>query len=152
MKRINQMHHRTASFSRLRQRPGCGACLACEADLSGRQYKARASSGKLSSASANRSDARPHRYAKRCGRGALEHWSVGEQDLVFCGLGLEVFARPVINGETVLPKAARTAGITCRAVACVGGTMPRLNLGVANAGSPRRAATISLERRVVSKQ
>ena len=29
---------------------------------------------------------------------------------VFCGLGLELFARPVMNNETVLPKAAVTAG------------------------------------------
>ncbi len=61
---------------------------------------------------------------------------------VFCGLSLELSARTVINNETVLPKAARTAGIM----------LPRLNLGVASADCPRRAATISLERRVVSKQ
>lgn len=29
---------------------------------------------------------------------------------VFCGLVLELFARPVITNETVLPKAAVTAG------------------------------------------
>lgn len=29
---------------------------------------------------------------------------------VFCGLSLELFARPVMNNETVLPKAAVTAG------------------------------------------
>jgi hypothetical protein len=29
---------------------------------------------------------------------------------LFCGLSLELFARPVINNETVLPKAAVTAG------------------------------------------
>lgn len=61
---------------------------------------------------------------------------------VFCGLSLELFARPVINNETVLPKAAVTAGKMIFG----------LNLGVASVGSPRRAATISLERRVVSKQ
>jgi hypothetical protein len=61
---------------------------------------------------------------------------------VFYGLSLELSARTVINNETVLPKAARTAGIM----------LPRLNLGVASADCPRRAATISLERRVVSKQ
>ena len=64
------------------------------------------------------------------------------EKLVFCGLSLELFARPVINKETVLPKAAVTAGKI----------ILRSNLGVASAAPPRRAATISLERRVVSKQ
>jgi hypothetical protein len=61
---------------------------------------------------------------------------------VFCGLSLELLARTVINTETVLPKAARAAGKI----------LPRLNLGVVSVASPRGAATISLERRVVSKQ
>jgi hypothetical protein len=61
---------------------------------------------------------------------------------VFYGLSLDLSARTVINNETVLPKAVRTAGIM----------LPRLNSGVASADYPRRAATISLERRVVSKQ
>jgi hypothetical protein len=72
----------------------------------------------------------------------MEYWSVGKEARVFCGLSLELLARAVISYETVLPKAARTAGIM----------IPRLNLGVASADSPRCAATISLERRVVSKQ
>jgi hypothetical protein len=74
----------------------------------------------------------------------MEHWSTGvlEYKPDFCGLCLELFARTVINSETVLPKAAGTAWKL----------MPRLNVGVASAASPRRAATISLERRVVSKQ
>jgi hypothetical protein len=55
---------------------------------------------------------------------------------------LELFARPVMNNETVLPKAAVTAGKM----------ILRSNLGRGQRGSPRRAATISLERRVVSKQ
>ena len=42
---------------------------------------------------------------------------------VFCGLGLELFARPVIANETVLPKAAVTAGKM----------ILRLNLSVASA-------------------
>jgi hypothetical protein len=42
---------------------------------------------------------------------------------VFCGLSLELFARPVTNNETVLPKAAVTAGKI----------ILRLNLGVASA-------------------
>jgi hypothetical protein len=42
---------------------------------------------------------------------------------VFCGLSLELFARPVINNETVLPKAAVTAGKMILG----------LNLGVASA-------------------
>ena len=78
-----------------------------------------------------------------------KYWSVGvlhfrESHLVarnFCGLSLELFARPVMNNETVLPKAAVTAGKI----------ILRLNLGVASAAL-RDAATISLERRVVSKQ
>jgi hypothetical protein len=41
----------------------------------------------------------------------------------FCGLSLELFARPVMNNETVLPKAAVTAGKM----------ILRLNLGVASA-------------------
>jgi hypothetical protein len=58
----------------------------------------------------------------------------------FRGLSLELFAGSVMNNETVLPKAVKTAGLM----------MPRLNW--ASDASPRRAATISLERRVVSKQ
>src|ERR1700758_2045727 len=42
---------------------------------------------------------------------------------VFCGLILELFARPVITNETVLPKAAVTAGKM----------ILRLNLSVASA-------------------
>jgi hypothetical protein len=74
----------------------------------------------------------------------MEHWSIGglEYKPDFCGLSLELFARTVMNSETVLPKADGTAGKL----------MPRLNVGVASAASPRRAATISLERRVMSKQ
>ena len=60
---------------------------------------------------------------------------------VFCGLGLELFARPVITNETVLPKAAVTAG-----------TNTWIESERGQRGSPRRAATISLERSVVSKQ
>jgi hypothetical protein len=74
--------------------------------------------------------------------GVLECRRVVKQACVFYGLSLELSARTVINSETVLPKAVRTAGIM----------LPRLNLGVASADFPRRAATISLERRVVSKQ
>ena len=129
MKRTNQMQHGTPSPSRLRQRPVCGACLASsvakamkdkrEADLSGRQCRAQASSRRtsassvesLSSNSATRSD------------GVGEYWSVVIQKPVFCGLSLELCARPVINNKTVLPKAAVTAWKT----------KPRLNLGVASA-------------------
>jgi len=79
--------------------------------------------------------------------GVMECWSNGELEYcgaarVFCGLSLELYARPVMSSETVLPKAGVTAGII----------IPGLNLGVASAASPRCAATISLERRVVSKQ
>jgi len=42
---------------------------------------------------------------------------------IFCGLSLELSARPVMNSETVLPKAAVTAGKI----------ILRLNLGVASA-------------------
>jgi hypothetical protein len=89
------------------------------------------SSSSSSSTSANRSD------------GVMEYWSVGIQTSIhFCGLRLELFARSVMNSETVLPKAVKTAGLM----------NPRLNWGYASDASPRRAATISLERRVVSKQ
>jgi hypothetical protein len=131
MKRINQEQNRVPSFS------------------------------SSSSTSANRSD------------GVLEYWSVGIQTSenwaqskvaspysashiginnnrtsgssflpvrFFRGLSLELFAGSVMNNETVLPKAVKTAGLM----------MPRLNW--ASDASPRRAATISLERRVVSKQ
>jgi hypothetical protein len=55
---------------------------------------------------------------------------------------LELSARAVMNSETVLQKAVKTAGIM----------MPRSDLGPASDALSRRAATISLERRVVSKQ
>ena len=75
--------------------------------------------------------------------GVLEYWSVGIETCgVFRGLSLELFAGSVISSETVLPKAVETAGLI----------VPRLSLGFASDASPRRAATISLERRVVSKQ
>ena len=75
--------------------------------------------------------------------GALGYWSVGIQRYRhFCGLSLELFAGSVMSSETVLPKAVKAAGLM----------MPRLNWGYASDASPRRAATISLERRVVSKQ
>jgi|HubBroStandDraft_4_1064222.scaffolds.fasta_scaffold138223_2 hypothetical protein len=60
----------------------------------------------------------------------------------FCGLSLALSARAVNNNETVLPKAVKTAGLI----------MPRSDLGLAGDALSRRAATISLERRVVSKQ
>jgi hypothetical protein len=60
----------------------------------------------------------------------MELWSVGVVEqlsekwaCVFCGLSLELFARPVMNNETVLPKAAVTAGKM----------KLRLNLSVASA-------------------
>src|SRR5260370_28376469 len=75
--------------------------------------------------------------------GALEYWSVGIlRYRHFCGLSLELFAGSVMSSETVLPKAVKAAGLM----------MPRLNCGYASDASPRRAVTISLERRVVSKQ
>jgi hypothetical protein len=75
--------------------------------------------------------------------GALEYWSVGIQRCHdFCGLSLELSARAVNNNEAVLPKAVKTAGLM----------MPRSDLGLASDALSRRAATISLERRVVSKQ
>ena len=121
------------------------------------------SSSSSSSTSANRSD------------GVMEYWSVGIQTSenwaqskvaspysashiginnnrtsgssfltvrVFCGLSLELFAGSVMSNETVLPEAVKAAGLM----------MPRLNWGYASDASPRRAVTISLERRVVSKQ
>jgi hypothetical protein len=73
----------------------------------------------------------------------LEYWSVGIQRCHdFCGLSLELSARAVNNNEAVLPKAVKTAGLM----------MPRSDLGLASDALSRRAATISLERRVVSKQ
>jgi hypothetical protein len=75
-------------------------------------------------------------------RGVWEYWSDEIQKPVFCGLSLELSARTGTSSETVLPKAVRTAGIM----------IPGSNPGAASADFPRRAATISLERRVVSKQ
>ena len=90
-----------------------------------------ASFSSSTSTSANRSE------------GALEYWSVGIKAFGdFRALCLELFAGSVMSSETVLPKAVETAGMI----------MPRLNSGFASDASPRCAATISLERRVVSKQ
>jgi len=55
--------------------------------------------------------------------GEWEYWRDGIEKRPFCGLSLELFARPVINDETVLPKAAVTAGKI----------ILRLNLSVASA-------------------
>ena len=75
--------------------------------------------------------------------GVLEYWSVGVQRTHdFCGLSLELSARAVNNNEAALPKAVKTAGLM----------MPRSDLGLAIDALSRRVATISLERRVVSKQ
>ncbi len=154
MKRIDQMQNSVPSFSRLRKPRELAT------------YRPEASSGKLSSSSsssstsANRSD------------GVMEYWSVGLQTSEiwaqskvaspnsasciginnnrtsgssslpvrdFRGLSLELFARSVMNSETVLPKAVKTAGLNNAPIEW--GLRQR-----------RLAATISLERRVVSKQ
>jgi hypothetical protein len=136
MKRTNQMQKGSPSLAlssssfQLRQSLGVQRASFAKPTSSGWQQRAWASSDKRSWNSANRSD------------GVLEYRSFGKQTCVFCGLSLELLARAGISTKTVLPKAAKTAGIM----------MARLNLGVASADSPRRAVTISMERRVVSKQ
>ena len=91
----------------------------------------QATSGKLSSSS---SSSNPAHRSDGVGQDFFTR--------VFCGLSLELFARSVISSDTVLPKAVETAGKI----------KPQLDLGFASDATPRRAATISLERRVVSKQ
>jgi len=122
MKLTNQEDDIATSFFRLRRSSFCGARLAssfpkamadkCEID---REHKAKATADKLYSSSSSTSCA--------WSSGVLEYRSDGIEKPVFCGLGLELFARPVINNETVLPKAAVTAGKI----------ILRLNLGVASA-------------------
>jgi hypothetical protein len=102
MKLTNQMQDGTSSFSRLRSLTELPT------------GSVKASSGKLYSSSSNpatRSD------------GVWECWSNEIEKPVFCGLSLELSARPVMSNETVLPKAAVTAGKI----------ILRLNLGVASA-------------------
>ena len=106
MKVTNQIKDAGASFSRLRQRRCRGARLACEADLSGRHYGAWASSDRTSASSVEPLSS----TAFNRSNGARECWSDGIEKPVFFGLVLELFARPVITNETVLPKAAVTAG------------------------------------------
>jgi hypothetical protein len=79
-------------------------------------------------------------WAKALGYALSPHRAASRPD--FCGLSLELYARSDIGGKTALPKAVKTAGIM----------MPRLTQGYASDDLPRRVATISLERRVVSKQ
>jgi hypothetical protein len=135
MKRINQMREvgasSSSSFFRLRRSPSRGARLACEADL---EHNAKATTD---GTSANSVEWLPSTSGGRSS-GAAEYIAGCD----FCGLSLDLSARTVINNETVLPKAAGTAWIM----------NPRLSLGVASVASPRRPATKSLERRVVSKQ
>jgi len=66
------MSGRQSSF-RLRPRPGCGARLACEADLSGRQYRARASSDRTSASSVEPLSSK----AERWNNGVVECWWKG---------------------------------------------------------------------------
>jgi hypothetical protein len=113
MKRINQEQDIVASFSRLRS-PIFGARLACEADFSaGVIIEPQASSGRTSASSVE----------SLFSSSALFNRSDVIQNPVFCGLSLELFARPVMNYKTVLPKAAVTAGKMILG----------LNLGVASA-------------------
>ena len=136
MKRINEMREVGASFSssssffRLR-RSSRGARLACEADL---EHKAKAT---VDRTSANSVGSLSWTSGRRSSGGV--EYIAGRN---FCGLSLDLSARTVMNNETGLPKAAETAWIMD----------PRSSLGVASVASPRRAATKSLERRVVSKQ
>jgi hypothetical protein len=60
----------------------------------------------------------------------------------FCGLSLELFARTVMSSETVLPKAVRNSW----------GNYTPTEIGRRKRRTSTTAATISLERRVVSKQ
>lgn len=69
----------------------------------------------------------------------VEDEDENEAPIHFRGLSLELFARSVMNSETVLPKAVKTAGLNDAPIEW--GLRQR-----------RLAATISQERRVVSKQ
>lgn len=96
MKRINKMQDVTPSFSRLRS----------PTELPTGSVKA--SSGKLFSSS------NPVTWSdgvRECWSSELTNGQAGTRPYrVFFGLILELFARPVITNETVLPKAVVTAG------------------------------------------
>jgi hypothetical protein len=99
MKRIDHMQNSVPAFSRLR------SLTELPAD------RDKASSGKLSSSSTMRTKLLVRSYPND-----------------FLRLFLELFARSVMNSETVLPKAVETAGLI----------MPRLSLGFASDASLRR--------------
>jgi hypothetical protein len=102
-----------------------------------------ASFSSSSSTAADRSDGALEYWPARIATRSVAGWSVEIQRYRhFCWLSLELFAGSVMSSETVLPKAVKAAGLM----------MPRLNWGYASDASRRRAVTISLERRVVSKQ
>jgi hypothetical protein len=140
MKRIDQEQDTVASFSRLRKPRELAT------------YRPEASSGRTSASSVESLSSFPtaaastptlqYSNAPSLRPTEVEDDDENEAPIHFCGLSLELFAGSVMNTETVLPKAVKTAGLM----------MPRVNWGYASDASPRRAAMISLERRVVSKQ
>jgi hypothetical protein len=130
MKRTDQEQDRVASFSRLRSGQNC------------KPSEQKAMSGRLSSTGAASTPRLQYSNTPSLRLTEVEDEDENEAPIHFCGLSLELSARAVMDSETVLPKAVKTAGIL----------MPRSDLGLASDALSRRAATISLERRVVSKQ
>ena len=128
MKRTDQEQDRVASFSRLRSGQNC------------EPSEQKAMSGRLSSTGA--ASTPTLQYSNTPSLRLTEVEDEDEAPIHFCGLSLELSARAVMDSDTVLPKAVKTAGIL----------MPRSDLGLASDALSRRAATISLERRVLSKQ
>ena len=139
MKRIDQMQDSVPSFSRLRKPRALAT------------YRPEASSGRTSASSVESlswfstaaASTPTLQYSNtpslRLAEVEDEDEDENEASIHFCGLSLELFARSVISSETVLPKAVKTAGLSNAPIEC--GLRQR-----------RLAGTISLERRVVSKQ
>ena|ERR1700730_4717516 len=138
MKRIDQMQNSVPSFSRLRKPRELAT------------YRPEASSGRTSASSVESlswfstaaASIPTLQYSNTPSLRLVEvedDEDENEASIHFCGLSLELFARSVMNSETVLPKAVKTAGLNNAPIEW--GLRQR-----------RLAATISLERRVVSKQ
>jgi hypothetical protein len=75
---IGPSYSSSSSSFRLCQRPGRGARLACEADLSGRHNNSSASSDRLSSNPATRNDGPPASLREALRAGVLEFWSTAQ--------------------------------------------------------------------------
>ena len=139
MKRIDQMQDSVPSFSRLRK-PRALATYRPETS-SGRTSASSVESLSWFSTAAASTPTLQYSNTPSLRLAEVEDDDEDENEasIHFCGLSLELFARSVISSETVLPKAVKTAGLS--------------NAPIEYGLRQRRlAGTISLERRVVSKQ